>query len=118
MRPVVTGNPVAAPGWYFMVSSMSASSRSFSCRCSVFAMPAFKEPLGLVFLEAMGSNIRDGMTGCLVPPGDSRALAERLMGLLADLVATRAMGERGYADAKQYWNCEAVVGRMLGTMRG
>ena len=28
-------------------------------------------------------------------------------------IKTRSMGERGYAAAKQYWNWDAVVGRML-----
>ncbi len=129
---VVTGSHIAAPGVVFHGKLNERELKELFYRCSVFTMPAFKEPLGLVFLEAMWSKcacvgtttgsmpelIRDGVTGCLVPPGDSEALAERLMSLLADPVATRAMGERGYADAKQYWNWEAVVGRMQATLRG
>jgi glycosyltransferase involved in cell wall biosynthesis len=57
------------------------------------------------------------VSGYLVAPGDSQALADRLTRLLADPAGTRAMGERGYAAAKRYWNWDAVVARMLGAMR-
>jgi glycosyltransferase involved in cell wall biosynthesis len=62
--------------------------------------------------------IRDGETGYLVEPGDSAALADRLLGLLADPLKTRSMGEDGYAAARAYWHWDAVVGRMLGEIRG
>jgi glycosyltransferase involved in cell wall biosynthesis len=129
---VVTGKPVAAPGVVFHGKLAERELKELFYRSNVFAMPAFKEPLGLVFLEAMWSKcacvgtttgsmpeiIEEGAAGSLVAPGDPRALAEALMGLLADPAATRAMGERGYAAATQYWNWDAVVERMLGTMRG
>lgn len=128
---VVTGDPVVAPGVVFHHKLDEGALKELFYRCSVFAMPAFKEPLGLVFLEAMWSKcacvgtttgsmpqiIQDGVTGCLVAPGDVRALAERLEGLLADPAAARAMGERGYAAAKEYWSWDAVVRRMLEAMR-
>jgi glycosyltransferase involved in cell wall biosynthesis len=128
---VVTGNLSAAPGVVSHTKLTERELKELFYRCSIFAMPAFKEPLGLVFLEAMWSKcacvgtstgsmpeiIQDGVTGYLVEPGDSQALADRLMRLLADPATTRAMGERGYAAAKRYWNWDAVVARMLGAMR-
>jgi glycosyltransferase involved in cell wall biosynthesis len=128
---VVTGNPLAAPGVVFHGKLSERELKDLFYACNVFTMPAFKEPLGLVFLEAMwskcaciGTNtgsmpemIRDGETGCLVEPGDSAALANRLMGLLADPDKTRSMGERGYSAAKAYWHWDAVVERMLGEIR-
>ena len=95
--------------------------------CNIFVMPSFKEPLGLVFLEAMWSKcacigtrtgsmpefIDEGVTGYLVEPGDVAALAQRLIDLLGDAAGTRAMGEKGYLQARSYWNWDATVGRML-----
>jgi glycosyltransferase involved in cell wall biosynthesis len=129
---VVTGNPVAAPGVVFHGKLSERELKDLFYACNVFTMPAFKEPLGLVFLEAMWSKcacigtytgsmpemIRDGETGYLVEPGDSAALADRLLVLLADPLKTRSMGEGGYAAARAYWHWDAVVGRMLGEMRG
>ena len=125
---VVTPSPVAAPGVVHHSRLTEDELRQLFYSSTIFSMPAFKEPLGLVYVEAMWSKcacvgtrtgsmpelIEDGVTGFLVEPGDAAALAERLMTLLADPDKTRAMGERGYAAARRYWNWEAVVERMLG----
>ncbi len=129
---VVTGTPMAAaPGVVFHGKLSERELKDLFYTCNVFTMPAFKEPLGLVFLEAMwskcaciGTNtgsmpemIREGETGWLVEPGDSDALANRLMELLSDPAKTRSMGERGYATATAYWRWDAVVERMLSEIR-
>jgi glycosyltransferase involved in cell wall biosynthesis len=128
---VVTGNPVTAPGVVSHGKLEAGGLKELFYSCGIFAMPAFKEPLGLVFLEAMWSKcacvgtttgsmpefIQDGITGYLVEPGDAGTLAQRLMALLSDPTKTRLMGERGYAAAKNYWNWDAVVQRMLSEIR-
>ena len=129
---VVTGGSVAAaPGVVVHGKLSERELRELFYVCNVFAMPAFKEPLGLVFLEAMwskcacvGTNIgsmpemiRNGETGWIVEPGDSAGLADRLIALLRDPDKTRSMGERGYAVSKAYWHWDAVVERMLGEIR-
>ena len=129
---VVTGTPMAAaPGVVFHGKLSERELKDLFYTCNVFTMPAYKEPLGLVFLEAMwskcaciGTNtgsmpemIREGETGWLVEPGDSDALANRLMELLSDPAKTRSMGERGYATARAYWRWDAVVERMLSEIR-
>jgi glycosyltransferase involved in cell wall biosynthesis len=125
---VVTAGAVAAPGVVPHSRLKEDELKNLFYSCSIFAMPAFKEPLGLVFVEAMWSKcacvgtttgsmpelIEDGVTGFLVEPGDVAALADRLMTLLADPQKTRSMGERGYAAAQRYWNWDAVVERMFG----
>jgi glycosyltransferase involved in cell wall biosynthesis len=124
---VVSGKQVAARGVVFHGELSERELKELFYSCNVFAMPAFKEPLGLVFLEAMWSKcacigtttgsmpelIQEGVSGYLVEPGDSAGLANCLIALLSDPQKTRSMGERGYAAAKQYWNWDAVAGRML-----
>jgi glycosyltransferase involved in cell wall biosynthesis len=124
---VVTPGAVAAPGVVAHSQLTEGELKNLFYSCSIFAMPAFKEPLGLVFVEAMWSKcacvgtttgsmpelIEDGVTGFLVEPGDVGALADRLMSMLADPEKTRSMGERGYAAAQGYWNWDAVVKRMF-----
>lgn len=128
---LVTANPVAAPGVVFHGKLAERELKALFYSCNIFTMPAFKEPLGLVFLEAMWSKcacigtstgsmpeiIEEGVTGRLVERGDAEGLANRLMELLGDPDKTRAMGERGYAAAKRYWSWDAVVARMLREIR-
>jgi glycosyltransferase involved in cell wall biosynthesis len=127
---VVTVDSVAAPGVVSHRGLSESELKELFYRCSIFAMPAFKEPLGLVFLEAMLSKcacvgttvgsmpelIQDGVTGYVIEPGDASALAARLIDLLGDAAKTRAMGERAYGAAKDYWNWDAVAKRMLGEL--
>jgi glycosyltransferase involved in cell wall biosynthesis len=128
---VVTGNPVSAPGVVFHGSVSASQLKELFYTSSIFTMPAFKEPLGLVYLEAMwsktacvGTNtgsmpelIRDGESGYLVDRGDVDALAQRLIALLEDPGRTQQMAERAYAAAKAYWDWDLVVGRMMSTLR-
>jgi phosphatidyl-myo-inositol dimannoside synthase len=75
----------------------------------VFVLPTQVEGFGVVFLEAMYHGlpvvavrasatpevVEDGVTGVLVPAGDSEALATALIALLSDGDRRRAMGEAG-----------------------
>lgn len=75
----------------------------------VFVFPALRESLGVPALEAMASGVpvvacgsggtfevvRDGETGFLVPPGDDRALAGKVLTLLADDRLRRRLGRAG-----------------------
>jgi phosphatidylinositol alpha-1,6-mannosyltransferase len=77
--------------------------------CEIFALPSAAEGFGLVYLEAMacckpvigGAHggapevIIDGVTGYLVPHGDTEQLAVSLETLLADPALARNMGVRG-----------------------
>jgi glycosyltransferase involved in cell wall biosynthesis len=125
---VVTGSSVApAPGVVFHRELDARAMKRLFYASNIFVMPSFKEPLGLVFLEAMWSKcacigtrtgsmpefIDEGVTGYLVEPGDVAALSQRLMDLLGDAAGTRVMGEKGYLQARSYWNWDATVGRML-----
>ncbi|HEX2479946.1 MAG TPA: glycosyltransferase family 4 protein [Geminicoccaceae bacterium] len=80
--------------------------------CEVLLVPAVDEPFGRTLIEAMllgtvvaaaasGGNleaIRDGVTGCLVPPDDAAAFAERTLALLAAPRLTTSLADAARQD--------------------
>ncbi len=95
-------------------------------RCDVFAMPSHGEGFGIVFLEAMalgkpvvgGANggtpevVEDGVSGFLVPNGDSEQLAAALERLLTDVELRRQMGLRGRERVSSLYRFEAFQARL------
>ncbi len=93
---------------------------------AVFALPSECEPFGFVLLEAMSQKlpcigtdisaipeiVEDGSTGFIVPVGDERALAARLVDVLADPETARQMGERGYSRALERYTWEGTAARI------
>ncbi|MEW6302086.1 MAG: glycosyltransferase [Verrucomicrobiota bacterium] len=108
--------------------------------CDVFVLPSVtpNEAFGLVQVEAMAcgkpvvscalrSGVpfvnQDGVTGLIVPPGDSAALAVALQRLLSDTALADRLGAAGRARAQsefaepvmiaRYWDCfqEHLAGR-------
>jgi alpha-maltose-1-phosphate synthase len=90
---------------------------------TVFACPSLYEPLGIVNLEAMACGtavvasrtggipevVADGVTGLLVPPDDSIALAEALNELIRDPARARIMGQAGRDRAVTEFTWESVA---------
>jgi glycosyltransferase involved in cell wall biosynthesis len=88
----------------------------------VFCLPSLQQGLGTIMLEAMAlgrpviatsvggvsSAVKDGETGLIVPPGDSRALARRTLELLENPARAQAIG----AAARQRVSDEFNVNRM------
>lgn len=88
----------------------------------VVAVPSLSEPFGLVVIEAMASRrpviasrvggpaeiVVDGTTGLLVPPGDTRALAEGITELEDRQLATR-MGAAGYERYREMYSLDSMV---------
>ncbi|WP_426500768.1 glycosyltransferase family 4 protein [Streptomyces sp. D54] len=105
--------------------------------CDVFAMPCRTrrrglevEGLGIVFLEAAASGlpvlvgdsggapdtVRDGETGHVVDGCDVAAVADRLVAMLRDRAAARAMGEKGRAWVREAWGWERAYDTLAGLL--
>lgn len=91
-------------------------------RASVFCMPTYREPFGIVFIEAMASRlpivatrvgavpdfVEDGRNGLLVKPGDVSGIADALVTLLKDPALARRFGERSYQIVRERYSWDAV----------
>jgi glycosyltransferase involved in cell wall biosynthesis len=91
--------------------------------CEIFALPSQGEGFGLVYLEAMACGkpviggthggapeiIEDGVTGYLVPHGDTIQLATSIEALLADPAHAKEMGARGRQRAEHEFRFNAFA---------
>jgi len=100
--------------------------QSYYQACDVFALPSLLEGFGIVFLEAMFEGkpcvgvragaipevIQDGITGFLCKPGDSKALADALTGLLTNEHLSLDMGEAGKERLEREFSFRAFQTRV------
>lgn len=102
-----------------------------SVRDSSFGDHAVPSTLGLVLLESMACGtpvictdvgpepeiVQDGVTGFVVPPNDSTALARRLEALLTQPELADRMGQAGVADVSQRFTWDKTAERCLAAYR-
>lgn len=96
--------------------------RLYYAAAEMTVMPSFYESFGMVALEAMAcgnpviasrvggltTTVQDGVTGYLVPEGDSLVLADRIATILTDVDLRRRLGAAATRHASQYrWPCVA-----------
>ncbi len=70
-------------------------------------------PVAATTVGVIPELVVDGITGSLVPPGDSDALAGAISGLLADPSRTRKMGAAGRERAKKEFSRQAFARRLF-----
>ena len=61
--------------------------------------------------------VRDEVTGLLVPPSDSEALANRMLGLLNDPIKASAMGRAARAQVQRDFSVETMVSKTTALYR-
>jgi glycosyltransferase involved in cell wall biosynthesis len=97
----------------------------------VVAVPSLFEGFGLTAAEAMAAGrpviasdvdglkevIKDGVTGYLVPIGNSNVMAKRLVELLFNPSKAQAMGEAGRQRVKQHFSLERFAEATLSAYR-
>lgn len=95
-------------------------------RASVFCMPTRREPFGVAFVEALKHGVpvvapgigalpdlvQPGETGELTRPGDVRAIADALLGLLTDPERGRRFGTLGRVRMEARYTWPRAVGAM------
>ncbi|WP_224981914.1 glycosyltransferase family 4 protein [Geomonas agri] len=95
-------------------------------RASIFVLPSLYEPFGIAFAEAMAHKlpcigtkicampeiIEDGEMGYVVSPGDSVALADKMITLLKEPTLCSAFGEAGYGRYTEKFTWSAVTSQI------
>lgn len=105
----------------------SPDTSAFLAAMDVFVFPSIKEGLGIALLEALaasracvasrvggiGDIVKDGYSGLLVEPGDSRAIGDAIIRLLGDEHLREAMGERGAQVVRERFTLDAMADKMI-----
>ncbi|MCC5794348.1 MAG: glycosyltransferase family 4 protein [Chromatiales bacterium] len=105
--------------------------RDWIAYCDLLVHPALAEGLGIAVLEAQAAGVpvvassagglpeavRDGVTGLLVPPGDSAELAVAVAGLLADPARCSRMAAAGPVHVASNFSTQQMIGGCLAVYR-
>ncbi len=97
----------------------------------IFCLPSLQQGLGTIMLEPMAmakpviatgvggvySVVDDGKTGLMVPPSNSRALAEKILELLNHPERARAIGEAARARVAAEFSVEKMIRETAGLYR-
>ncbi|HEX2957968.1 MAG TPA: glycosyltransferase family 4 protein [Chitinispirillaceae bacterium] len=100
---------------------------SLLVHCELFVLPSTDESFGIAFTEAMSCGkpvvaidippvneiVQNGITGILVPPGDTDALASAINKLLSDHELSHSMGEHGLEIFIERFAPAVVVPRIV-----
>ena len=96
-------------------------------QASLFVLPSLFEPFGIVFAEAfayknpciatnicaMPEIIEEGKGGFVIPPNDPDSLSKRIVAVLKNKELAKEMGEYGFEKAKNVFNWDVVVEKMI-----
>ena len=98
------------------VCVLSSKAEGFSN--SILEYMAASRPVVATDVGGAREAIAEGETGYLVPPGDDRAMAARVVALLGDPARARAMGEAGRRAVGRKFSCEAQLENTLRLYEG
>lgn len=78
---------------------------------------AFKKPVVVTDVGSLPENVDDGLTGYVVPPRDSRKLAEAVIELLGNDAKRKAMGENAYNKVNEELAWKNIAPRTIEVYR-
>jgi glycosyltransferase involved in cell wall biosynthesis len=84
-----------------------------ACPLAVLEAMSFRLPVVASRIGGLPELVRDGVTGFLFSPGDSTAMAERLVELAGDPNLRQRMGNAGHADIEADHRIENTVDRYV-----
>ncbi len=78
---------------------------------------SFAKPVVATRVGALADAVEDGVTGRLIPPADTSALASAIIELLGDPLRCRALGAAGRRKLDAEWSPESVAQRVMEVYR-
>ena len=104
-----------------------AAMSTYLSAIDIFCLPSLQQGFGIFLLEAMALGravvasgvggvlkiVKDGQNGLIVPPSDSRSLAEKLLLLLKDQKMTRKMAIAGKNVVEDNFTIDRMTSNML-----
>lgn len=104
-----------------------ASMSAYMSAIDIFCLPSLQQGFGVILLEAMAlgrpviasgvggilSILENDRNGMIVPPSDSRTLAERMLALLKDPEKARLMGLAGQELVRERFTADRMTADML-----
>lgn len=137
-RALVVGSGKEGPGLKRLAGSLGVEdavffapadpdTAKFLSLMDIFVFPSVKEGLGIGLLEALaagkacvasdvggiGSIIKDGVNGLLVPAGDPGAIAQAVLCLLGDAGLRRTMGANGRALVREKFTLDTMAEKVV-----
>jgi len=97
----------------------------------IFCLPSLQQGIGVMMLEAMAlgrpvvasgvggvlSVLEDNVTGLIVPPSDSRSLADRIIELLENRERARQLANAGQTLVRTRFNEERMLDELIAVYR-
>jgi glycosyltransferase involved in cell wall biosynthesis len=108
------------PDWYAagdLVVAPTTGDRACSSLAAAEAL-ATARPVIATDVGGIPEVVTDGATGCLIPPENHSALADRIVDLLERAELRHEMGARGRAWIEANWDTRHVLGRMESVFAG
>ncbi|MSO70553.1 MAG: glycosyltransferase family 1 protein [Alphaproteobacteria bacterium] len=96
----------AMPRWYQALDIFVAPQRWEGFGLTPLEAMACAVPVVATTVGAFGELVKDGETGILVPPGDSRAIAESLRGIIEDAERRQRLGRNARAHVCRQFRIE------------
>lgn len=87
------------------------SSRAEGLSNAILEYMAAGRPVVATDVGSIREALVDGETGCLVPPADAPALADRIIAVLGDAARAEAMGQKARQVVRETFSREAQLGR-------